>query len=38
MNDFNLGSLVGPLGFAVAGMGAWLIFLWFEKRSDRPSS
>ena len=35
MSDVNLGMLVGPLGFAVAGLGAWLILMWFEKRADR---
>ena len=38
MTDVNLGMFVGPLGFAVAGLGAWLILLWFEKRSDRQGS
>jgi hypothetical protein len=38
VNDFNFGNLVGPLGFAIAGVGAWLIFLWFERRSGRQGS
>lgn len=36
MTDLNF--LVGPLSFAVAGLGAWLILMWFERRADREEA
>lgn len=38
MMEADLGFLFGRLMFLMAGLGAWLILVRFEKRSDRQGS